>query len=196
VTIPTPAANPASRELPPRVLLIFDPRIEETAAILHGITEIGHQVGPWAYFFDDEARAAVDRGWLCENDWAGVISRHTTPMLVETCRERRIPLVDLNDSPANHGITKIRPANPSIGRIGAEHLLNGGFRNFAFCGYDNTNWSQERCAGFTQAIKQAGSPVSSTIRATPEYSVQSGIASEAHETSPNGSSSFPCLPPS
>lgn len=156
MTIPKPAANPASRELPPRVLLIFDPRIEETAAILHGITEIGHQVGPWAYFFDDEARAAVDRGWLCENDWAGVISRHTTPMLVETCRERRIPLVDLNDSPANHGITKIRPANPSIGRIGAEHLLNGGFRNFAFCGYDNTNWSQERCAGFTQAIKQAG----------------------------------------
>jgi LacI family transcriptional regulator len=132
--------------------------MEETAAILHGITEIGHHVGPWAYFFDDEARAATDRGWLCENGWAGVISRHTTSMMAETCLERHIPLVDLSDYPSLHGLTKIRPANPSIGRIGAEHLLDGGFRNFAFCGYDNTNWSQERCAGFTQAIKQAGFP--------------------------------------
>ena len=138
------------------MLLVFDPRIEETAATVHGITEIGHVVGPWAYFFDDEARSTVDPDWLCENEWAGVISRHTTPMLVQTCRERHIPLVDMNDSPAIQGVAKIRPANTSIGRIGAEHLLNGGFRSFAFCGYDNDDWSLDRCAGFTQAIKQAG----------------------------------------
>ncbi len=158
--MPTPksATRPTAKNTPPRVLLVFDPRLEETTATLRGITEVGHLVGPWTYFFDDEARAAVDRGWLCENEWAGVISRHTTPMLAQTCRDRRIPLVDLNDSPSFEGITKIRPANASIGRIGAEHLIDAGFRNFAFCGYDNAIWSQERCSGFTQAVKQAGFP--------------------------------------
>jgi len=156
VTPPKSSVNIASRDNLPRVLLVFDPRLEETAATLHGINEIGHQLGPWTYFFDDEARAASDRGWLCENKWAGVISRHTTPMLAQTCLERRIPLIDMNDSPAFAGITKIRPDNARIGGLAAEHLLDGGFRSFAFCGYDNASWSQTRCEGFTQAVKLAG----------------------------------------
>jgi LacI family transcriptional regulator len=44
----------------------------------------------------------------------------------------------------------------SVGRLAAEHLLDRGYRNFAFCGLDNNYWSGIRKDGFTQRIQQAG----------------------------------------
>ena len=140
----------------PRVLLVFDPRFDEVGAMLRGIAEYEQGNGPWTFFLDDEARAETDPGWLLQHDWSGVISRHTTPMLAQACVERAIPLVDLNDTPAFSGISKIRPANTSIGRLGAEHLLDAGFRTFAYSGFANASWSRERASGFVQAVEQAG----------------------------------------
>lgn len=124
--------------------------------MMRGITEVGHQVGPWTYYLDDETRAVADAEWLSGNQWAGVISRHTTASMARTCVERNIPLIDMNDTPVLDGVPKIRPANLRIGQVGAEHLLDAGFRNFAFCSYDNEEWAQERCAGFVQTIERAG----------------------------------------
>lgn len=124
--------------------------------MMHGITEVGHQLGPWSYHLDDETRAVADARWLSGNHWAGVISRHTTPLMAQTCAEEKIPLIDMNDTPVLAGVPKIRPANVRIGQVGAEHLLDAGFRSFAFCSYDNEEWAQERCSGFVQAIGQAG----------------------------------------
>jgi LacI family transcriptional regulator len=43
-----------------------------------------------------------------------------------------------------------------VGRMGAEHLLERGFRNLAFCGFSDTPWSKKRAEGFAQRVKQAG----------------------------------------
>ncbi len=149
------AARPSAGG-PPRVLLIFDTRLEEAAAMLRGIAEYERSHGVWEVFFDDMARAESDPDWLLGNEWSGVISRHTTPMLAEACVERNIPLVDLNDTPAFAGIAKIRPANVSIGRLGAEHLMDAGFRHFAFSGFTREGWSRERRKGFVDALAAAG----------------------------------------
>ncbi|HLP02922.1 MAG TPA: DNA-binding transcriptional regulator [Opitutaceae bacterium] len=142
----------------PRVLLVFDTRLEEAAAMLRGIAEYEREHGAWTVFFDDMAHAESDPDWLLGNHWDGVISRHTTPMLAQVCVERTIPLVDLNDSPAFAGIAKIRPANPGIGKLGAEHLLNAGFRSFAFSGFSNEGWARERRLGFVEALAPTGFP--------------------------------------
>ena len=42
------------------------------------------------------------------------------------------------------------------GRMAAELYLHKGFRNFAFFGYKNVCWSEERCAGFRQRLEEAG----------------------------------------
>jgi LacI family transcriptional regulator len=42
------------------------------------------------------------------------------------------------------------------GRMAAELYLHKGFRNFAFFGYKNVCWSDERCAGFRQRLEEAG----------------------------------------
>jgi len=49
----------------------------------------------------------------------------------------------------------------SAGKMAAEHFLDRGFKNFAFCGPDAVFWSDERAAGFTKRIQQAGFKTSS-----------------------------------
>ncbi len=113
-----------------------------------------HQL--WTSFHDDQARAESDPRWLKSRHWDGVISRHTTPGMVEMCAKLKIPLVDLNDTPPFPGIPKIRPDNVAIGHLAAEHLLERGFDRFGFTGFSNDGWSCERRDGFVEALQLAG----------------------------------------
>ena len=40
--------------------------------------------------------------------------------------------------------------------MGAEIILRKGYQNFAFYGYRDTVWSQERCEGFYKCIAEHG----------------------------------------
>ena len=42
------------------------------------------------------------------------------------------------------------------GRLGAEHFLDRGFVNLAYCGYEYIYWSQERSRAYCQRAQQAG----------------------------------------
>ncbi|WP_415909542.1 XylR family transcriptional regulator [Oleiharenicola sp. Vm1] len=140
----------------PQVLLVFLTRFEECNAMLKGVAHYERTHRPWAAFLDDEARAEIDPQWLRSKRWDGIISRHTTPALVEACRQLRLPLVDLNDVPPFPGVPKIRPDNVALGHCGAEHYLERGYRNFAFCGFRNDGWACERRDGFLEALALAG----------------------------------------
>ena len=124
--------------------------------MLRGVAHYERLHRSWEAFLDDEARAETDAHWLLSKKWDGVISRHTTPQFATLCARRRIPLVDLNDTPPHGGVPKIRPDNVGIGHLGAEHFLERGFRNFAFCGFSNDGWSCERRDGFVEALALAG----------------------------------------
>ncbi|MEO6004615.1 MAG: DNA-binding transcriptional regulator [Opitutus sp.] len=140
----------------PKVLLVFLMRFEEAARTLQGIVEYERSHRQWSTFLDDEARTERDPDFLHGEKWHGVISRHTSPQLVASCRELGIPLVDLDDSPLYPGVPKIRPDNTAIGHLGAEHFLERGFRHFAFCGFANEGWSCARRDGFVEALALAG----------------------------------------
>jgi LacI family transcriptional regulator len=139
----------------PQVLLIFQTRFEECTAMLKGVAhyERNHQV--WIGFLDDEARAERDPQWLRSKHWAGVISRHTTPALVQTCAELKLPLVDLNDTAPFPGVPKIRPDNVALGHLGAEHFIERGYQHFGFVGFANHGWSRERRDGYAEALRLA-----------------------------------------
>ncbi|HWA25763.1 MAG TPA: XylR family transcriptional regulator [Lacunisphaera sp.] len=140
----------------PQVLLIFQTRFEECTAMLKGVAhfERNHQL--WIGFLDDEARAEQDPKWLRNKKWDGVISRHTTAALVDTCADLKLPLVDLNDTEPFPGVPKIRPDNVGIGHLGAEHFIERGYQHFGFAGFANDAWSSERRDGFVEALQLAG----------------------------------------
>lgn len=60
-------------------------------------------------------------------------------------RSRKIPFVELTDRHAeNHEFVTLRSDDGAIGRVGAAHLMERGFRNFGFCGFEMEAWSDRR----------------------------------------------------
>jgi LacI family transcriptional regulator len=140
----------------PHVLLIFLTRFEESVAMLKGIAHFERTHHTWTAFHDDQAISEIDPQWIRGKKWQGIISRHTTPLLAQTCQELNIPLVDLNDVESFPGVPKIRPDNVGIGHLGAEHFIERGYQKFGFCGFANNLWSRERRDGFVEAVRLAG----------------------------------------
>ncbi len=139
----------------PRIALIFKTRLEENVSILNSISKYNRFHEKWNAFIDDQALAQKDPSWLLsKSKWDGVICRHSAPELLQACLKRNIPIVDLSDDPdCFPGVPKIRPDNAAIGHTGAEHLLERGYRYFAFCGFKNEIWSSDRRNGFVEALK-------------------------------------------
>ena len=137
----------------PEVLLIMNGYIEDCDLILRGISRYQRERESWKVHIDKTPRADLDPAWVAAHAWSGVISRVTTPSLVQVCAAKNIPLIDLDDSPAFPGVTKIRSDNRAIGHMAAEDLYERGYRQMYFCGYPDNLWSNERRDGFFEALR-------------------------------------------
>ena len=84
--------------------------------MLKGIAHYERTHHLWTAYHDDQAVSETDPRWIRSKKWHGVISRHTTLELAGACAQLRIPLVDLNDEPAQPDSHKIRPDNVAIGK--------------------------------------------------------------------------------
>ena len=140
----------------PRVLLVFSRRSEETGAMLRGIGKFQRLHSQWSVFVDDDSGTECRSELLWNQTWDGVISGHTTPGLVQSCLDRKIPLVDLTDGQPFAGTFQVRPGNIAVGHMGAEDLAERGYRHFGFCGFSNKLWSIERRAGFIEGLALLG----------------------------------------
>ena len=140
----------------PNVALIVETSVVYGRQILHGIARYMRATGGWSVFLDERELLAPPPDWLLDWDGDGVICRPTTPALAERLRARGLPVVDLNDRYGGLGIPRIASDMRAIGRMAAEHLLERGFRNLAFCGFHGELWSIERLAGVEDAVREQG----------------------------------------
>ena len=67
-----------------------------------------------------------------------------------------IPTVDLNDQVKDLGLPQIHSDHAAIARMAANHLMDRGFRHFAFFGFPVFEWSVRRREAFVQCVCEAG----------------------------------------
>jgi LacI family transcriptional regulator, galactose operon repressor len=68
-----------------------------------------------------------------------------------------IPTIAFTDGTEQFpNIPSIEGDEEAIGKLGAEHLIDRKFKNFAFCGYSGLNWSKRRYEGFHERVAKAG----------------------------------------
>ena len=85
----------------------------------------------------------------------GIILRDVDKL--EEVLDLGIPAVVIGHSKTEvPGMVNVVTDSPAIGRIGAEHLLQCGFKHFAYCGYTGAPWSDLRRKFFVQRIRKAG----------------------------------------
>lgn len=144
-----------------RVALIIETSSAYGRNLLSGIVRFMRMHDEWSVFLEQRDLWKQPPGWLKNWGGDGIISRVTTPKLLEVIAKTGVPLVDVTDRRGNLGVNQIRSDDAAIGRIGAEHLMERGFRRFGFCGFKGEAWSQRREEAFFQTIaEQAKAPCS------------------------------------
>lgn len=86
----------------------------------------------------------------------GIIARITDAETMKQLVRLRRPIIDLFIQCDKTGAIGVGCDNRKIADIAAKYLIRRGFRNFAFCGYKGTRYSDEREAAFSKSLSEAG----------------------------------------
>lgn len=136
----------------PHVALMVETSLAYGRNLLRGVIRYLREHEPWSVFFELRELGALPPTWLSGWRGDGIICRPTSPALAELLRKKRIPVVNLNDVHDGLGLPRIESDQAAIGRLAAEHLIERGFRRFAYCGFTGHAWSDKRRAGFEAAL--------------------------------------------
>ncbi len=121
---------------------------------MRGVADYARHHGPWAFLWEP---GGLEKAWprLRGMSADGVILRDTEP--VREVLRRGLPAVVFGHSRAEvAGLANVITDSDAIGRLGAEHLLERGFREFGYCGLRGMPWSGLRGESFRARVGEAG----------------------------------------
>ena len=124
--------------------------------LLSGIVRFMRMHDQWSVFLEQRDLWKQPPAWL--NDWQGdgIISRATTPRLLEAIATTGVPLVEVTDRRGDVDLPQVRSDDAAIGHVGAEYLIERGFQQFGFCGFRGEAWSQRREDAFAESVERNG----------------------------------------
>jgi len=148
----------------PRVALLIESSRTYGRELIRGVTEYSRVYGPWSFpwVFHEQNSFYMLRGTELAvmeelKRWRpdGIITRDSK--IVEKLKKMNIPIfISVARKTPDYRFNNIIPDDQAIGTMAAEHLLERGFRNFGFCGFDELFWSRQRCESFRERIAKAG----------------------------------------
>jgi LacI family transcriptional regulator len=143
---------PCTREGPPHVALVVQTSMAYGRKILQGVARYARENGPWTFYFEPRSRQDPLPPWLASWDGDGIISG-VTKSAADFQPPRRLPMVNLDDQGSR---PHIQSDHRAIGALAAEHLLERGFKRFAFFGYPGFRWSTANYEGFAERVRREG----------------------------------------
>jgi LacI family transcriptional regulator len=140
----------------PHIALVIETSHASGRDILRGIARYVREYGPWSIYHEPRSLEESVPRWLRNWDGDGIIARLQNTRIARAIVSTGIPAVDVLGVVRRPELPLAHVDNGAIARLAAEHLLERGFRRFAFCGLDGTNWSDERGSAFSRAVALAG----------------------------------------
>jgi LacI family transcriptional regulator len=140
----------------PQVALIIETSTAYGRAILRGVSQYIFEHEPWDVYIEQRSLQDPLPPWLGHWGGDGIISRASTPSSARQVLRTGIPTVDLNDQVKNLGLPQIHSDHAAIARMAADHLMDRGFRHFAFFGFPVFEWSVRRGDAFAECVCASG----------------------------------------
>ena len=144
----------------PRIILFLDANRGFGRGMLSGIARYSLLNGPWTFyrkppaylksgpdFHLDELKAWEPDGIICSI----AHSKKLTSL--------KVPMVGYDPGAYRGRIPFAESDHEETGRLAAQHLLDAGHRQLAFCGFQTLNWSKKRCDAFCREVETAGAQV-------------------------------------
>ena len=135
------------------IALILESNREYGRELLKGIARFAYERKDWRLKLIPQL--AIDLKSLLHG-CAGVISRVTDPDAMRGLLALKLPIIDLFRQGRPSTAIRVGCDNGAIASMAAKHFLRRGFKNFAFCGYRGTRYSDERSAAFLKTLVESG----------------------------------------
>ncbi|MDA7916134.1 DNA-binding transcriptional regulator [Verrucomicrobia bacterium] len=140
----------------PHVALLVETSLASGRDILRGISRYLHEHIRWGIFHSPRSLEDKFPAWLENWKGDGIIARIQNPEMVRAIKKTGIPVVDVLGIMENTGIPLVHVDDREIAHMGAKHLLERGFRHFAYVGIKEENWSNLRRDYFQAYLSQYG----------------------------------------
>ena len=140
----------------PRVALIVETSLAPGREILRGIARFVREKGPWSIAHEPRSLEQSVPRWLRRWKGDGIIARVSDQKLARAIATAGVPTVDVLGVIDGLPFPLVHVDDEAIGRLGAEHLLDVGFRRFGFFGIEGENWSHRRSDAFARRAQAAG----------------------------------------
>lgn len=139
-----------------KVLLLIESSRGSGRSLLRGIAKYSRHHGPWSFYWEAGGlQELLPR--IRDIDADGVIMRDSP--YIDHVEQLGIPMIVVRHSQAEQSnrIHIVTDSN-KIAVMAAEHFVERGLFNFAFCGVDAFGWSNSRREAFRQHLKSQGYP--------------------------------------
>ena len=103
--------------------------------LLRGIARYQRERAGWSTYFQPQGLGDPPPPWLANWRGDGILARIDNQALAQAVSRSRLPVVNLRGTVGGLPFPFIGSDNEAIARLGAEHLLERGFRHFGFCGF-------------------------------------------------------------
>ncbi|HYP17151.1 MAG TPA: DNA-binding transcriptional regulator [Opitutus sp.] len=137
----------------PKVALVFETTNAYARELLVGIGEYILSHGPWSVHFAELGATDQPPPWLHSWDGHGVIVRGENRLIAEVVSKTGVPVIDMTPSRLLPHAPWVKSDDIAIARLAAQHFLERGFRDFAFCGDRRFSWSTRRGEQFGLLIR-------------------------------------------
>jgi LacI family transcriptional regulator len=137
-----------------RIVLLVETSREFGRQLIIGIARYARLNGPWSFYKEAiDLKSSIPHLTSWKPD--GIIMRDTL-IPKELLKLKKPTILAIHSSRYPKILPVIKTDSSSIAKMASDHLVEKGFKNYAFCGFDDYDWSNDRKSFFCRFNKEAG----------------------------------------
>ncbi len=138
-----------------KVALLIETSNAYARGLLQGVVRYIREHSPWSFYLPEQGRGGVPPTWLANWEGDGIIARIENLEIARSVAASGLPAVDVSAARMLPTLPWVETDDRAISQLAAEHLLDRGFKHFAYCGDDRFNWSNWRGEHFEEIVQTA-----------------------------------------
>ncbi len=147
-----------ARQIPEnrRIALIVESSGSAGRELLRGVARYAREKGNWSIYYEPSHIPDVVPTWL--NRWRGdgLLARVRNRKMAARLLRMGLPVVDVLGNMPEWPFPLVQVDDAGVASLAAEHLLERGFRKFAYCAIGDSFWAQCRGEAFCNTIGARG----------------------------------------
>jgi LacI family transcriptional regulator len=140
----------------PKVALLIEMSNAYARGVLQGVVRYIREHEWWSFYLVEQSRGEDPPSWLSHWDGDGVIARIENRKIARVVARCKLPTVDVSAARHIPTLPWVETDDQAIAKLAAEHFLERGFKNFAYCGARGFHWSRWRGEHFVELLKVSG----------------------------------------